>query len=96
MRFSHTGASSHTQDFADAWHDIDLEILGIVDDHLKHLRDDAVGRSSTADSGTGVVPGVTYNPEIKGVSLRHRDAWTEGELACKFLDRAKKWITTSR
>jgi hypothetical protein len=96
MRFSHTGNSTQTQEFADAWHDIDLEILGIVDDHIKSLQNAASERASNAELFSAPQLGIPHGQENKIGSGRHQDAWTEGELVCQFLDRAKRWITTSR
>ena len=96
MRFSHTGNSTQTQEFVDAWHDIDLEILGIVDDHIKSLQNAASERASNAELFGVPQPGNPHGQESKSGSGRHQDAWTEGELVCQFLDRAKRWITTSR
>lgn len=95
MRFSHSGASAHTQDFADAWHDIDLEILGIVDDHLKNLDHLATVRSVSLDQSMPEGLGISHGRDNQSASLQHRDAWTEGELVCQFLERAKRWITTT-
>jgi hypothetical protein len=95
MRFSHSGTSSHTQEFADAWHDIDLEILGIVDDHLRNLDHIATARSIPSPQGVSGTPGISRGQETKAVSSQHQDAWAEGELVCHFLERAKRWITTT-
>jgi hypothetical protein len=95
MRFSHTGNSTQTQEFADAWHDIDLEILGIVDDHIKSLQNAASERANNPEPFGLPIPGNLHGQENKSGSGRHQDAWTEGELVCQFLDRAKKWITTN-
>jgi hypothetical protein len=95
MRFSHSGASAHTQDFADAWHDIDLEILGIVDDHLKNLDHLATVRLVSPDQSMPEGLGISHGRDNQSASSQHRDAWTEGELVCQFLERAKRWITTT-
>ena len=95
MRFSHSGASAHTQGFADAWHDIDLEILGIVDDHLRNLDHVASMRSNSLDQSLADPSGISHGRDNSRSSSQHRDAWAEGELVCQFLERAKRWILTT-
>lgn len=93
MRFSHPEASANTLEFADAWHDIDLEILEIVDDHLRDLAEVVKSRKLPVDPATGQVVPSAPSQDPKNYSLRIRDAWTEGELMCQYLERAAKWIT---
>jgi hypothetical protein len=92
MRFSHKSVEAETAEFADAWHDVDLEILGVVDDHLKDLEHVVNSRQFPPDLAmTG-----SFTQDSKSHALRIRDAWTEGELICEFLERAKRWITSYR